>query len=241
MPGSVLLPDCELVIPNLLCKPEASTPVNTCATDDSPHEQNDQAVMTEEQLHASDGVQLAPQAKFLMSPTQALTTQFDIDVDNEKSINSDPAARLASDEIRQGFHVGELRFMVRYENASELAEVPQTHRVPNAPDWFCGLANLQGKLIPVFDLAMYFDVAPDPQAKRMLLVLLRGRDATGVLIDGLPERLRYSKTEYTDVSVAPERLAPLLHGTNSIQEQLWFDLNPHALLDAMEQSLTVPQ
>jgi chemotaxis signal transduction protein len=176
-----------------------------------------------------------------MSPTQALTTQFDLDTDSDKPGSSDKATRLASGEIRQGFRVGELQFMVRYEDASELAEVPHTHRVPNAPDWFCGLANLQGQLIPVFDLAAYFGVDPDPQAKRMLLVLSRAKDATGVLIDGLPERLRCAEVEYTDASVAPERLVPHLHGIAIIDDRLWFDLNPHSLLDAIEQSLTIPQ
>jgi chemotaxis signal transduction protein len=174
-----------------------------------------------------------------MSPTQALTTLFDMEAGSDKDISPAQTTRLASDEIRQGFRVGDLRFMIRYEDASELAEVPHIHRVPNGPDWFCGLANLQGQLIPVFDLAAYFGVEADLQAKRMLLVLSRAKNATGVLIDGLPERLRCS--EYTDASVAPERYIPHLHSIGIIDERLWFDLNPNALLDAIEQSLMIPQ
>jgi chemotaxis signal transduction protein len=100
---------------------------------------------------------------------------------------------------------------------------------------------LHGQLIPVFDLAAYFGVDPDPQAKRMLLVLSRAKDATGVLIDGLPARLRCSEAQYTDASAAPERLIPHLLGLIILENQLWFDLNPHSLLDAIEQSLTNAQ
>lgn len=188
----------------------------------------------------------AEPATQLMPPSQALTSGFDLD---DVTGHVEPgegrrgtASRLAEGESRQGFKIGPLRLMIRYEDGSELSELSNIHRLPNAPEWFCGMANFHGKLTPVFDLARYIGVESAPEAKRMLLVLAAGADATGVLIDGLPERLRWSSKDYTgDASAAPASLAPHLRGSVHIGEQQWFDLDTQSLLGAIEQSLGEPQ
>lgn len=168
-----------------------------------------------------------------MSPTQALSARFDV----AASAPDAGLSRAPIGQARQGFRIGELHFMIRYEEASELVEMPTIHRLPNAPEWFCGIANLHGKLVPVIDMAGYVGVEADPQARRMLLVLARGNEATGVLIDGLPERLRLGEDSKADAAAAPERLRPHLHGIGQIGEQLWLDLDTRSLLQALEQSL----
>ncbi len=203
--------------------------------------------MTKEDTPATDSDLVALPAELLMSPTKALTTRFDVDASGDIG-RSEPGtgtphrnSLLVSGESRQGFRIGEVRLMIRYEDASELSEMSVIHRLPNAPAWFCGIANLHGKLTPVFDLAGYIGVDPDPESKRMLLVLASGSDAAGVVIDGLPERLRWSDEERTDAGAAPERLAPHLRGASFVGGRQWFDLDPHSLLGAMEQSLGASQ
>jgi purine-binding chemotaxis protein CheW len=77
----------------------------------------------------------------------------------------------------------------------------------------------------------------DAKARRMLLVLSRGADAAGVVIDGLPERLRWSDDGAAALDAAPPRLAPHLCGACLIDERLWFDLDCDALLAALEHAL----
>ncbi len=186
---------------------------------------------------------LEPSSVQLMKPTQALTTLFEIgrDIDETKDELRYGAASLTDGEPRQGFRVGGLSLMIRFEDSSELSEMFPLHRLPNAPDWFCGIANLHGRLIPVFDLAGYIGVEASQAARHLLLVLSHGSDAAGVVIDGIPERLRLSGDDYTDVDTAPERLALHLRGASFIGERLWFDLDTHSLLGAIEQSLGAPQ
>ena len=180
----------------------------------------------------------APHAA-LLSPTQALTGAFVLDAGLPAAPSS--AAALATKasqvQVRQGFRLGDLRLMVRYEDGSELTELPHVYRLPNAPAWFCGIANLHGMLVPVFDLARYIGFETDAGAKRMLLVLAHGADAAGIVIDGLPERLRWAADQGADPAAAPARLAPHVHAAALIGEQLWFDLDCAALLDALEQAI----
>jgi len=215
---------------------EISMPENVSITDDEPVEQEGAPAIAEPDVAAFDVAQPAPPTKLPMSPTQALTTHFDVETESDRPGQSGKTS-LANSESRQGFKVGDLSIMIRNDEASELAEMPALHRLPNTPEWFCGMANMHGKLIPVFDLARFLAVDHDPQAKRMLLVLSRGSDATGVLIDGLPERLRLTDDIQADVDTAPQLLAPHLRGIALIGERLWFDLNTNALLDTIEQSL----
>ena len=138
-------------------------------------------------------------------------------------------------EARQGFRLGELALMVRYEDGSELTEMPPLYRLPNVPSWFLGIANLHGALVPVFDLARWAGVEPQSTARRMLLVLAHGADAAGIVIDGLPRRLRWAPDQKADAAVAPARLAPFVRGAALIEGELWFDIDRAALLEAIEQ------
>jgi chemotaxis signal transduction protein len=170
----------------------------------------------------------------MLTPTQALTTGFAVD---QRFVQQQTSRNRTDIESRQGFRIGDLHLMIRYEDGSELSEIPVIHRMPSAPDWFCGVANLHGKVVPVFDLARYIGVEPASDAKRMLLVLSRGADAAGVVIDGLPVRLRIETENFTDDMLVPLALEGLVKRSYWIEEHNLMDLNVEALLAQLEQNL----
>ena len=169
-----------------------------------------------------------------LPPTLALTRGFTAAA---AQFDLRPLAAKQALKQRQGFRIGGLNLMVRYEDGSELTEMPRLYRLPNAAPWFVGIANLHGMLVPVFDLGAWAGVARDPHERPMLLVLSHGADAAGVVIDGLPQRLRYSPDQEADAATAPARLAPHVRGAALIEGALWFDIDRAALLDAFENSL----
>jgi twitching motility protein PilI len=146
-------------------------------------------------------------------------------------------AAAATHESRQGFRIGELSLMVRYEDGSELTEMPRVFRLPQAPAWLLGIANLHGMLVPVLDLCAWAGVQPQADARRMLLVLAHGAESAGVVIDGLPRRMRFTPDQKADAATAPARLAPYVHGAALIDGTLWFDIDRAALLEAIEHSI----
>lgn len=192
---------------------------------------------------------ISAETPMLLAPTEALLRGFELAAapaaptpENEPG-GVPGAARASIDglQARQGFRVGTLNLMIRYADGSELTELPPLHRLPNAPHWLLGMANLHGMLVPVFDLARWLGIERPAAVKPMLLVLGHGADAAGVVIEGLPERLRWSAGQIADAATVPEALAPVAQRAVLIGERLWFDLDTLALLVALEQSLGTPQ
>ena len=191
-------------------------------------------------------------AAFPMTPTQALLAGFEFDAAERSDApgssvaaveaeRSTPSARLQGMQFRQGFRIGSLNLMIRFEDGSELTELPDVYRLPNAPGWVRGMANLHGMLIPVFDLAGYLGLTRDAQAKPMLLVLSHGADSAGVVIDGMPERLRWLAEDQIDTDSAPRLLVPHVRTACLVGEKLWFDLDCMPLLAALEHSIGAMQ
>jgi chemotaxis signal transduction protein len=184
----------------------------------------------------------------LLPPTEALRRSFRLD-------GPDPAGTAlaaayatsgtgtggiaAGGEMqqREGFFIGPLGLMIRYEDGSELSDMPATYQLPNAPDWFIGISNLHGLLVPVFDLAHYLGIEHQQGAKPMLLVLGHGADAAGVLIDGLPLRLRFMPGDRVEGAPVPARLDDCVHQTCWAAGRTWMDLQVPALLSQLSDEL----
>ena len=185
----------------------------------------------------------------LLAPTAALLRAFNFAPESEsEAAPSAPAATVAvvhgsvdGVQARQGFCIGSLKLMIPYAEGSELTDLPAVYRLPNSPHWFIGMANLHGMLVPVFDLARQFGIEREQPKKPMLLVLAHGADAVGVIIDSLPQRLKFSGEHLADDATVPDVIAPVVLRAALIDDQLWFDLDSRALLALLEQTLGAPQ
>jgi chemotaxis signal transduction protein len=94
---------------------------------------------------------------------------------------------------RQGYRVGPLALVTRFDHACELVEMLPATRVPHAPEWMIGLVNLHGYPVPAFDLAPLAQVRHSSAVPRMLLVFGQGDTLAALAIDGVPQRLRFTK------------------------------------------------
>ena len=184
----------------------------------------------------------------LMPPTEALRRGFTFEGADPASTalasayatsgaNTGQVATGDETQQREGFFIGHLGLMIRYEDGSELSDVPATYRLPNAPDWFIGIANLHGLLVPVFDLAIYLGLERQQGAKPMLLVLGHGADAAGVLIDGLPQRLRFQPSDRAEGAPVPSMLEACVPQTYWAAERTWMDLQVPVLLNQLSDEL----
>ena len=176
----------------------------------------------------------------LLAPTEALLRGFVFEAAAPSEMPPSPApARVEPGTIllREGFRIGELRLMIRYEDGSELTEMPQVYLLPRAPAWFLGMANLHGALVPVFDPAVLFGVARDENAKPMFLVLGHGDDKAGLVIDGLPQRLRLTESDRIEDAAMPPSLAGCVNHAYWSEGLDWMDLQVDHLLRTLAEEL----
>jgi twitching motility protein PilI len=126
---------------------------------------------------------------------------------------------------RQGYRIGALRILATYDATSELAAMPTIYRLPGAPDGVKGLANLHGNVIPVFELTRWFGVEHDANSQQMLLVLGHGDGAVGVVIDGLPERKRFSPADAVDIEIGHPRMARFATAAYRDSKGIWLEFD----------------
>lgn len=154
-------------------------------------------------------------------------------------------ARALAESMRQAFVVGSMRFLIRYDEGSELTEPLAIAMLPGVPPWFLGVCNLHGLLTPVFDLVAYLGLPPKREArrtKRMLLVLGHGADAAAIYIDGLPKNFYLRKAQVDNrPALVPSELQAHIRGVYDRDESSWWDLDVASLLAAIEARLQQAQ
>lgn len=138
---------------------------------------------------------------------------------------------------REGFQIGNLCLMIRYEDGSELTEMPKVFRLPNAPAWFLGITNLHGALVSVFDPAEMLGVARVQAHKPMLLVLGHSEEKAALVIDGLPRRLRPAPDHLLEQRSYPPALADCVEGVYQIDGQDWMDFRYPPFFERLESEL----
>lgn len=170
----------------------------------------------------------------LLPPSAALgSSQVDL---REGLAGAWGADRNRTLSAKLGFHVGDLRFVVSFDDASELSEMVSVYRLPNVPSWFRGLANLHGNLVPVFDIAAMIGSQAKAQSQadkdRMLLVLGHGAMAAGILVNELPTRIRLESATAIDLPELPDELKDCVLRAYLHGEEIWLELQYQRFFEA---------
>lgn len=95
----------------------------------------------------------------------------------------------AQEEVRYGFKVADVGFLVGRQILCEVIPPPLVARIPHTPDWLSGVINLRGSLVPVFDLRPLLKLTSRSSGDAAVIVLDRGEHAAAVLVDGHPRAL----------------------------------------------------
>ncbi len=140
---------------------------------------------------------------------------------------------------RQGFRIGALRLLARFDATSELSEIPTLFRLPGAPAGLKGMANLHGNAIPVFDLAALFGVRSFAGKSAKLLVFGSGNSAAGVIIDTLPERKRFLADDEVDAQSVPAPLKPFAvkaYNDGASETDTWVEFDDRLFFERFAQA-----
>lgn len=81
-----------------------------------------------------------------------------------------------------GLEVGDESWLVDLSDGGEIVQAPQLAPVPLAQAWFCGIANVRGKLHAVSDFAAFLGNPPTPRNANTRLLLVGTRHGSNAAL-----------------------------------------------------------
>ncbi|MDH5633876.1 MAG: chemotaxis protein CheW [Gammaproteobacteria bacterium] len=175
-------------------------------------------------------------ANDVVDPIAALEQQFVLPSESASSVAKD--RREARAVTRQSFRVGDLHLLVPQDATREVLRLPGCSRIPNTPNWFKGLANVRGGLVPVIDMALALGLDNQIDEVPYLLVFGHGDEAIGMMINGLPRSMVLEPgSRRNDSPPVPDVVKEHITGVYEKADQLWFDLDHDGFLDSLTESM----
>jgi purine-binding chemotaxis protein CheW len=101
------------------------------------------------------------------------------------------------------FHLGEEEFGIQVQKVREIMGVQNITQVPQTPAHVKGVINLRGKVIPVVDLRLKFEMPAMEYTHRTCIIVVqvageRGAMLMGIVVDGVAEMLQVAGGEIED-------------------------------------------
>lgn len=124
---------------------------------------------------------------------------------------------------RFGFRIGDLGLLVPIGMVSELIEEYEVYHLPTTPEWFRGLMNLRGSLVPIFDLKILFEMRTGGIKSRLLILNERSK-AVGVLIDNVPKNVELGQP-LPQTPPLPQLLAQYSQGSYVKNQDIWIEFD----------------
>jgi len=127
------------------------------------------------------------------------------------------------DEVpRYGFIISDLGFLISSEILCEVMKNFKVYPIPNTKQWMHGLVNLRGNLIPVYDLSMLLGLSSEPMKHDNLLIIDKGPESVGILIDSLPQPCDIRGwAELSNVPKLPAGLSDCVSDAYSKDDVMW--------------------
>lgn len=166
-------------------------------------------------------------------------TAFQILVDlSQKSLSAAEQLPAQDDVTPQwsgvGFSMFDKYFVVSMGELNEMLEVPTFTKLPGVKPWVRGVANVRGRLLPVFDLAAFFgEMLTGNKKQQRLLVIDRDKTYAGLWVD------RVFGMQYFDVSSKnnqsldslPDSMANFVDGSFEADGVTWSVFHPLGLMN----------
>lgn len=131
-----------------------------------------------------------------------------------------------------GFSLLQQRMIAPLGELAEMLPVPAATKLPGVQPWVVGLANFRGRLIPLFDLELFFGGRLSPNRSRhRVLVLEMGELYAGLVVSEVfgmqhfPQDLAVS-----ELPESAQKLAPYSSGAYKLNDLVWTTFSPFSLV-----------
>ena len=173
----------------------------------------------------------------LINPSEALQRGFDISPAVEDGVVAETRPETA--QRRYGVRLGEYGLLLPQSATCEVAEDLPDCALPNTPDWFVGVMNQRGNIVPVFDISDMLEINQrTPSARAWALIVGTRDEAIGLRVSQLPETLYIKTSEsLTHNPIAQPLLDRFVSATFNCNESLWLEWDMDGFFSAVGESL----
>ncbi len=123
-----------------------------------------------------------------------------------------------------GFRLGAAHYFCPMGEVAEILPVPAYTQLPGVAGWVKGVANVRGRLLPIFDLGAYLgEPVSAPRKLRRIVVVDFGQVFAGLIVDEVLGMQHFEQAHFQKLvpSESPERIRPYLAGSYNTADGLW--------------------
>lgn len=132
-----------------------------------------------------------------------------------------------------GFSLMGSRFVSPMGEVSEMLEVPSYTHLPGVQPWVKGVANVRGRLLPLFDMGVFFgDRLQSGRKQRRVLILETDVLYTGLIVDEVLGMQHFPMDEYSyEPGKIVESIQPFVTGSYAQGGEVWSVFRPALLAE----------
>lgn len=143
-----------------------------------------------------------------------------------------------------GFRLGHQSLVVAMAEVSEILQAPATTRLPNVQPWVLGVANVRGRLIPLFDLKRFFGLSEAGKTRlgQPVLVMEQDEQTDGLLVDAVEGVQHFDEADFSaELPPVDDLLKPFIRGQYRRDQRNWALISLEALCaDRRFQEVALP-
>lgn len=132
-----------------------------------------------------------------------------------------------------GFMLGGHQFVAAMGEVVEILHLPRFTVIPGVKTWMQGIANVRGRLLPILDLATFFNQPGSSRSSRekRAMVIDRQDVFSGLIVDAVLGMQYFPVDTFRpSASMLPEEIRPFVKGYYERGEQRWYVFDVDALL-----------
>lgn len=150
---------------------------------------------------------------------------------------------LENEDTQEGkyltFALGDEEYGIEIRNVTEIIGIQTITELPDTPHFMKGVINLRGKVIPVIDVRLRFNLEAKPYDDRTCIVVVNIRNmSVGLIVDTVSEVLDIPSNDVEDApTVNNSAGSRYIKGLGKVEDKVKILLDTHKLLfgDEVEQ------
>ena len=128
--------------------------------------------------------------------------------------------------------IGQEQFGIDIQHIDNIVRMQNITRVPKVPEYFKGVINLRGEIIPVMSLRLKMGMEPDviTKATRIIIIKIEQHEGIGIIVDEVKEVVTLEKEQIEKMSYDKDEKKIFVYAVGKVEGALVSLLDLNAVL-----------